>query len=152
MSLRRLVSCFAMKVFFDASVIIAALLSPKGGSALLLQFIKSGEIIGITSQTVLEEMLTEEKFVKFKKTKKEIEKFIAKSGILIREYITLEQIAQYKDEIDPEDAHLIAGANSTKCEFLVSLDKKHLLKNDIQKKFLPLRIVSPKELLEEIVG
>ncbi len=141
-----------MRVFFDASVIIAAMFSPTGGSALLLQLVRSGEIIGIASQTVLSEILTEEKFIKFKKAKEEIEKFIAKSGLLVREYITLEQIAIYKDEIDSEDAHLIAGAKLTKCEFLVSLDKKHLLRPEIQQKFLPLKIVSPKELLEKIVG
>ena len=54
--------------------------------------------------------------------------------------------------IDDEDAHLIAGANLTRCSYLVSLDKKHVLKLDIKKNFLPLRIVSPKELLEEILS
>ena len=45
-----------MRVFFDASVIIAALLSPTGGSALLFQFIKIGFIVGVTSQTVIAEV------------------------------------------------------------------------------------------------
>lgn len=35
---------------------------------------------------------------------------------------------------------------------LVTLDKKYLLKKDIQEKFLPLQIVSQKELVEKIVG
>ncbi len=49
-----------MKVFFDASIIIAALLSPTGGSSLLFAYIKLGKITGITSQTAVEEVLEEE--------------------------------------------------------------------------------------------
>ncbi len=140
------------RVFFDASIIIAALLSKTGGSSLLFQYIKRGKIIGITSQTAIGETLEEDKPKRIKRSKEEIEQFIAHSGLVVRESITLEEIAPYKDLVDVEDAHLIAGAKLTKCTHLVTLDKKHLLREDIQKRFLPLRIVSPKELLEEIVG
>jgi len=137
-----------MRVFFDASVIIAALLSPSGGSAQLLKYIQLGKIAGITSQTVIEEILEEDKFKKIKKSQREIEQFIAKSNLIIRELITMDEITPYQDI---EDAHLIAGANLTRCRHLVTLDKKHLLRPDIQKKFLPLKIVSPGQLLEELV-
>lgn len=140
-----------MKVFFDASVIIAALLSPTGGSSLLLTYIKVGETIGITSQTVIEEVLEEDKFEKLQKSKEEIEAFIAQSGLFVREYISLQDIEPYQDTVDVEDAHLIAGANLTKCMYLVTLDKKHLLRPEVKERFLPLHIVSPKELLEEII-
>ena len=141
-----------MRVFFDASVIIAALLSPTGGSSLLLQYIKTGIIVGITSQTVLEEVLDEDKPKRLKRSYEEIGKFIAQSGLVVRESITIKEIAPYKDDVDEEDAHLFAGALLTKCSHLVSLDKKHVVRPDIKKKFLPLRIVTPKELLEEISG
>lgn len=141
-----------MRVFFDASVLIAALLSPTGGSSLLLAYVKAGKMIGISSQTVIEEIVEEEKFAKLKKSKDEVESFIAQSGLVIRKRVTSEDIAPYEDLIELEDAHLIAGATLTKCAYLVTLDKKHLLRKDIQEKFLPLRILSPKELLEEIVS
>ncbi len=82
----------------------------------------------------------------------EIEQFIAESGLIVREAVTEEEIELYRDQVDREDAHLIAGAKLTKCTHLVTLDKKHLLRPDIQEKFLPLRIVSPKEVLEEIAS
>src|SRR4051794_35473370 len=137
-----------MRVFFDASVIIAALLSPNGGSALLLKFIKAGLIVGITSQTVVAEILQEGKPEKLKKPRGEIQGFIAQSGLVVREPVALEEIEPYQELIDREDAHLIAGATRTKCTHLVSLDKKHVLAEDIRRRFLPLKIVSPKELLE----
>jgi putative PIN family toxin of toxin-antitoxin system len=112
-----------MRVFFDASIIIAALLSPTGGSALLFQFIKMGEIVGVTSQTVIEELLEEDKPGKINKTKEEIKRFIAESRLVVREAITLKEIEPYHRMIDQEDAHLIAGANLTKCTYLVSFDK-----------------------------
>ena|SRR6266576_4074319 len=141
-----------MRVYFDASIIIAALLSPTGGSAQLFRFIKLGIITGITSQTAIEEVLEEDKPKRIKRSMEEIEQFIAESGLIVREAITEEEIEPYQDQVDREDAHLIAGTKLTKCTHLVTLDKKHLLRPDIQEKFLPLRIVSPKEVLEEIVS
>ena len=140
-----------MRVFFDASVIIAALLSPNGGSSQLLKYIKLGKIVGIISQTVIEEILEEDKFRKIKKSKEEIERFIAKSKLIVRKSITTGEIEPYQGLVDIEDAHLIAGAKLTRCRYLVTLDKKHLLRPDIQEKFLPLKIVSPGQLLEELV-
>ncbi len=138
-----------MRVFFDASVIIASILSSTGGSALLIEYIKKGKIIGISSQTAIEEVLEKEK--KIKKTRKETEDFISMSGLMIRKSITTEEIEVYKDLVDIEDAHLIAGAILTKCDYLASLDKKHLLREEIGKKFLPLKIVAPGTLLEWMV-
>lgn len=140
-----------MRVYFDASIIIASLLSPNGGSSLLFEYVKRKKIIGITSQTTLEEILEEEKYEKLKKSKEEIEQFIVQSNLVIRDPITIYEISPYQGLIDTEDAHLIAGAILTKCSHLVTLDKKHLLRVDIQQKFLPLVILSPKELLEEII-
>ena len=137
-----------MRVFFDASVIIASILSETGGSSKLLRYIRAGKFVGITSQTAVDEVL--EKTQKIKKSKNEIESFIAESKLLVRKKITLEEIQPYSGLVDIEDAHLIAGAKLTGCTHLVSLDKKHILREDIQKKFLPLLIVSPKMLLEEI--
>ncbi len=141
-----------MKVFFDASIIIAAMLSNTGGSSFLLEYAKLGKITGITSQTAIDEVLEEDKPKKLHRSKKDLEQFIASSGLLVRERITLQDITPYQDMIDIEDAHLIAGAKLTKCDYLVTLDKRHLLHKDIQKRFLPLQIVSPKESLEKIIS
>lgn len=141
-----------MKVFFDASIIIASVLSNTGGSSLLFEYVRLGKIIGITSQTAIDEVLEEDKPKKLHKSKKELEQFIASSGLLVRKRIRLQDISAYQGMIDIEDAHLIAGAKLTGCEYLVTLDKKHLLREDIQKRFLPLKIVSPKDLLEKIIN
>lgn len=140
-----------MRVYFDASVIISALLSSTGGSRELINLVNRDVIRGITSQTVIEEILEEDKPTKLGKAREDIKEFIFKSGLVVRKNVTIQEIEPYQDLIDVEDAHLIAGAKLTRCDYLVTLDKKHILRADVKKKFMPLQIVSPKELLEEIV-
>ncbi len=65
-----------MRVFFDASVIIAALLSHTGGSAPLFKFIKTRTITVVVSQTVIEEVLEEDKPKRIKRSTEQIEQFI----------------------------------------------------------------------------
>lgn len=134
-----------LKVFLDASVVIAALLSPSGGSARLSKLVKDKTIIGITSQTVIDEIKKHQR--KIKKSEKEIGEFIAWNNFLVRRRIKKTEIKKYFGKIDQNDAHLIAGANLTHCEYLVTLDKKHLLKKEITSQFKPLIILSPKDLL-----
>lgn len=138
-----------IKVYFDASVIISALLSSTGGSAKLIKFTKLQAIAGITSQTIIGEI--ENRSRKINRDLKEIRQFIKNSSLVVRKGITPAENNIYEFLVDKADAHVIAGAKLTKCDFLVTLDKKHLLNEDVKQKFLPLKIVSPKELLEEIV-
>ena len=76
--------------------------------------------------------------------------FITQSGLLIREAPTPEELMPYHGLIDAEDAHLVAGAHLAKCEYLISHDKQHVVRDDVKKRFLPLKIVSPGEFLEEL--
>lgn len=138
-----------LKIYFDASVVIAGLISLTGGSAKLLELVKLGAIAGITSETVLDEVLSHVE--KIGKSPDEIHQIIKTSRLLIRPRISSGEIVVYADKIHIEDAHLIAGAKLTKCQFLVSLDKKHVLNSMIINKFSPLKIVSPKELLEQLL-
>ncbi|OGG13569.1 putative toxin-antitoxin system toxin component, PIN family [Candidatus Gottesmanbacteria bacterium RIFCSPHIGHO2_01_FULL_46_14] len=133
------------KVFFDASVIIAVLLSPSGGSAKLLEFAKNKAIVAITSQTVIDEVIDHTE--KIHKTPEEISLFVKESGFLVRERVTQTEIEKVSGIVDSTDAHLLVGARGSACQYLVTLDKKHLLRTDVQKMVAPLRIVNPKELL-----
>lgn len=45
----------------------------------------------------------------------------------------------------------MAGAKLTKCDFLVTLDQKHLLKSVVVRAAKPLKITTPKGLLAELV-
>ena len=137
-----------IKVYLDASVIIAALLSPTGGSAKLLEFVKLGVVVGVVSQTVIDEV--EEHSLKIKKSRKEIRKFIQENAILVRESIDELELEPFKNLIEEEDIHVAVGARLTRCDYLVTLDKKHLLKGEVKEMLKPLKVVSPKEVLQDL--
>lgn len=125
------------------------MLSKTGGSAKLVQFIKLGSIIGITSQTIIEEV--EKQSLRIGKTVEEIRLFIKNNRILVRKKITKMEVTPYKDMVAEDDLHVVAGAKLTKSNYLITLDKKHLLKDEIREAFKPLKVVNPKEYLERLV-
>ena len=56
-------------------------------------------------------------------------------------------VKKYKSIVtDFDDAHLIASAQELKVDYLVSLDKKHILA--LKRKFKVAKIVNPGELIE----
>lgn len=136
-------------VFFDASVIIAAILSPTGGSAKLLTLAKNKTIVAITSQTVIDEVIDHAD--KLHQTPEEILSYIKESDVLVRERVTQKEIEKVSAIVDPTDAHLLVGARGATCQYLVTLDKKHLLRADVRRSVAPIRIVNPKELLGKLV-
>lgn len=138
-----------IKVYFDASVIVAAIISLNGGSAKLIQFVKLGEILGITSQTVVEEV--EKHSTRIGKTVAEIRLFIKDSQILVRKKVTKAEAKPYRDLVAEDDLHVITGAKLTKSDYLITLDKKHLLKDEVRKLVKPLKIVNPKDYLQRLI-
>lgn len=138
-----------VKIYLDASVIIAAMLSPTGGSAKLIQFIKLGIVSGISSQTIVEEV--EKHSAKIGKKVSDIRLFIKDNGILVRKKTTQDEAKPYQDMVVEDDLHVIAGAKLTKSDYLVTLDKKHLLKEEVRKLVKPLKIVNPERYLKGLV-
>lgn len=138
-----------MRVYFDASVIIAGLLSPDGGSALLLTLVNKHIIVGITSQTVIDEVL--DKREKIQRSKTYIEKFILNNNLIVRKRLLRSEIKNCLSIVDRNDAHVVVGAQKTHCSHLVTLDKKHLLRADVKHAFKPLKILTPGGVLREFV-
>lgn len=138
------------KIFFDSSVLFSALYSKRGASYALVCFIKRKKIIGIITETVIAEVMSNVNKLPTH-TDDSIEQFIAESGFLVRRYITVSEIEPYVAVVEEKDAHVIAGALITRCEYLVTLDKKHIdtrvVKNFVKDR---LSVVSPQEMLSRI--
>ena len=134
-------------VFFNASVIIAGFISINGGSAKLLGHIKENKIKGIISEIILDEVLR--KSEKIGLSPNEVKKKL---------FVIFDNIEKAPDEnlvkkfnsivIDLGDSHVLASSIEAKTDFLVTLDKKHLL--ILTKKIKGLKIVSPKQLIKMI--
>lgn len=139
-----------IRVFFDASVLFSALYSTTGGSRQLAVLVKAGRIIGVTTQTVIEEV--EANIAKFKKISiKTLHQFITDYRFLVGEKVAEFEIKPFLDKVHIKDAHVIAGAVLSGCDFLVTLDKKHLNNPSVKRKIKQIKIVSPKKLLTSSV-
>ena len=135
-----------MRVFLDASVIIAGLYSPSGGSAVILNLIEKGIITGVTSQVILGE--TKRNIVdKLLKITEKYEQFAKQSKIVVVPIPAKETVAKWHNIIDPKDAHVLAATIASKADYLVTLDRKHFMLEQV-KKAVVFKIVTPKELIE----
>lgn len=135
------------RVFFNASVILSGLRSPSGGSGKILTWIKNKKIHGIISETIVDEVTRNA--YKLHLQQAEIEQKIHTIFLKIYPSPSSTQVVQYEQlVIDVGDAHVLASCKENRIDWLVTLDKKHLL--ILQKKVRWVKIVSPKELLEKL--
>lgn len=136
-------------VFIDASVLFSALYSSTGGSNALINLVKKGNIRGVTSQNVIEEL--ENNVSKFENlSQKDVEILIFNSNIIVCDSISINELMPWMGKIEEKDIHVVVGALSTHCSYLVTLDKKHLHNAKTQALCSEVKIVSPKELLEQL--
>lgn len=133
------------KVFFNASVILAGLKSPAGGSSKVLGWSKNHKIDGVISEIIADEAARHAARINITPTYIQL----TMKGIFsqIQTAPRKENVAKFvKIVIDPGDAHVLASCYKTKANYLVTLDKKHLL--ILQKKIKWMKIVSPGELIK----
>ncbi len=133
------------KVFFNASVILAGLKSPQGGSGKLIYWAKKGKIRAMISEIVADEVQRHLNKLAIKK-----EKFL-KTLIYFEILPAPTKLApKYLNIVkDVGDAHLFTSAQQAGCDYLVSLDKKHVL--SLKSKIKKFVIASPAELITELV-
>lgn len=133
-------------VFFNASVILAGLRSSKGGSAKILGWSRKGEIKGVVSEVVLDEVLRRYKKAGIKRSA------LRNLNDIFSEIRTAPNISLVekieKIVLDLGDAHVLASGMESKVSYLVSLDKKHIL--SLRGKILRPKIVSPGQLIEKL--
>lgn len=133
------------RVFFNASVILAGLKSPAGGSGKVLSWSKGQKVDGIISEIVVDEAMRHADTIGMKSAQVRL----MLKNIFSRIYPAPEKenVTKFnKIVIDPGDAHVLASCYEIKTDYLVTLDKKHLL--ILQKKIKWVKIVSPVELIE----
>ncbi len=126
-------------------MILAGLKSPLGGSGQILQMSKKKQIKVVISEMIMDEVLRN----------------TAKVGLTPAQIIfSLKDIFQnvspapdkalvksfHRISVDVGDSHVLASSQENKADFLVTLDKKHLL--ILQDKVTAFKIVSPGQLIE----
>ena len=132
-------------IFINASVILAGVKSPTGGSAKILDWAKKGTVNGLISEIVLDEVLRHSNKIKknpttLKRTLGKIVKILEAPKKEIRKY---EKIVK-----DVGDVHLFTSSELANVDYLISLDKKHVL--SLSKRIKKFKIMSPGEFIQSM--
>lgn len=135
------------KVFLDSSVWFAAVCSPTGGSSFILSLV-SKRIEVIVTKTVLAEV---ERNVRQKLEFYHLERFfnLLKKVQAFNRLPDKKLIKQAKEVIATKDAVVSAEAKKAQVDFLITLDKKHFLKEKARKFIRGTAICTPGEFIEK---
>jgi predicted nucleic acid-binding protein len=137
-------------LFFDASVLVAGAHSPRGGSALLLEACKLG---GFTAQSsylvILEALHTLNRDFPERSQRR----FAAYLGAIHWDILPVpskEELDRYAPLIDSKDLHVLAAAVAGESQFLLTLDRRHILAaaQAVQAAGLPIDILRPGDFIQ----
>jgi len=128
-----------MKLFIDASVWLAAIRNPEGASGTILKLASKGKVFTTWTSFIITEI---------KNNLPPNSKFQAIERLIKPQLITItpKEIFHWVNLLPDKDCHVLAGALKAKADYLISLDKKHILKAEIQNIF-PIPIRSSSEFL-----
>ena len=137
-----------MKIFLDSSVLIAAFLSPEGGSAQILEFCEAGLLQGNISRDVIRE-IEEVVARKLPEIRSKIQKIIRFSALKIIGKIRPALLKKSKGWIaDPGDAKILAAAKQNDVQYLITLDLRHFIKDPRVAEKSGLKILTPGDFLK----
>lgn len=139
------------RVFLDASCWIAAAGSPTGGSATILKLARAGYLQIVATKEILWEA---ERNIKAKMREEALLRYYQELGATEVEMVdrpTPEEKAQWQDLVAAKDCHVLAGAYKAAADFLVTLDKRHILTEEVRKGF-PIPVKDTNEFLKKLVS
>lgn len=137
-------------LFFDASVLVAGAHSTEGGSALLLEACKRG---GFIAQSTFLVMLEARRAVKENLPPQSLNRFRDYLAAIDWDILPVpyeEDLQKYASFVHAKDLHVLAAAVEGESEFLLTLDRRHILAaaEAIETAHLPIRILRPGDFIQ----
>jgi predicted nucleic acid-binding protein len=140
------------RLFLDASTLIAAAASPDGGSSLVIELCTFGKAKALVTRLVLREA---ERNIKKKLSEQTLLRYYNLLGSLDPEPVPLPSggaIQRAAELVAAKDAHVLAAAREGDATHLITLDRKHLLIDEIRQGALPIVVCTPGDYLQEFLG
>jgi putative PIN family toxin of toxin-antitoxin system len=135
-----------ISVFVDTSVLIAALASVSGASALVLDLCEAGAVQIVISRQVLVEA-DRNISSKLPGLIGKFRRFIKNLAPLLVEDPTLSEVKKASSLIHKKDASILAAARKSQVDYLITLDKNHFLASKERARML-VPVVTPAEFLQ----
>ena len=134
-------------IFLDANVLFSAFHSSKGPAGTILDYFIYGKLSVVISQQVLEEIVRNLK-LKLQESLPLFQKLLVNTPPMIVKNPSSEEIAEWAQVINFEDAGILASAVAVQPDYLVTSDK-HFFENFKIAERSRLRIISPAQFLKE---
>ncbi len=139
-----------MKIFLDSSVIIAALLSEKGGSAKIVKLCEAKLLKIYISEDVIKEI--EEVLGRKMPEAKPLFKKLLVFAHFKKVTVTVSHIKRAKAWIsDENDAKILAAAKQSKVDYLITLDINDFIRDSSVSRKSGLVIVTPADFLQKVI-
>lgn len=138
-----------MKVFLDSSVWFAAAFSPNGGSSEVAHRLAAGQITVIVTKQVIAETVRN---LQAKGNPVALGRFFDLYAEVRPTAVEPKQSRIRKAEavINRKDVPILAGAKTSNCQYLVTLDRRHFFTDEVAQFAKPTEILLPRDLLEKI--
>ncbi len=145
----------ARKVILDTNVVITAAINPFGSSGKIMDLIVEGKVVSYTSEAILKEL-------RFKLTSEKVLRYLESRVYALWVYrvfrassITVNPMERFDLAPDPGYNKLFNVVYSDGADFLISLDKKHVLRLRDEGRKLILNeheflILTPAEFLDVV--
>jgi predicted nucleic acid-binding protein len=140
-----------LRVFVDSSILMAGSLSAAGSARDLLLAGVRGEVVLLVSPLVLEE--TERNL--YKKAPQGLSAFHEFRQLLEEHLVDppKELVVEVAQHIEFKDAPIVAGAIRAQAPYLVSYDRRHLLKHaDLIRQLYQIEAITPDILVARLQG
>ena len=136
----------SLRVFVDSDAIISSLISDRGAAYFLLNK-KLPKIRFFISNASFKEQKIVVKRLKI--NKKRFQGLIKKRLTIVRLEKSIDQLKKKYQAytLDPDDAHVVAGAQKSKAKFLITYNQRHFRKDKI-KKDLGILLLTPAQFLQ----
>jgi predicted nucleic acid-binding protein len=138
-------------LFFDASVLVAGSHSTAGGSALLLEACRLGGFTAQSSFLVILEALHTLKRSFPERSQARFTAYLAAIDWQLLPVPSEAELAEYAPLIDAKDLHVLAAAVEGACQFLLTLDRRHILAAApaVRAAGLPIKILRPGDFIQQ---
>jgi predicted nucleic acid-binding protein len=138
-------------LFFDASVLVAGAHSTGGGSALLLEACKRRGFAAQSSFLVILEAFHTLRRNFPEPSQARFTQVLAAIDWELLPVPSEEEMLKYASLIDAKDLHVLAAAVEGKSQFLLTLDRRHILAaaKAVQAAGLPIDILRPGDFIQQ---
>jgi putative PIN family toxin of toxin-antitoxin system len=134
-----------IKVFIDTNVLIAGVASVTGASAAVLDLCEAEILQMVVNRQVLVE--ADRNFsAKLPNLVIQFRRFIQNLALLMVEDSPAKAVEKAASLVDRKDAAILAAAMESEVDYLITLDKKHFLKQEVRHK-IPIIVCTPAEFL-----